>query len=52
VTQKHYAKGSLDRVELEAAVEALKRKSPLDVPLVVDGREVGYTSPLASRKNG
>lgn len=42
----HYTKGSQDRQQLAAALEALQSKVPLEVPLVVDGKEVsGYDIP-------
>ncbi|KAI9722276.1 MAG: hypothetical protein M1812_001748 [Candelaria pacifica] len=37
---KHYTKGSEDREKLGAAVQALKSRIPLQVPLVIGGREV------------
>ncbi|KAI9767256.1 MAG: 1-pyrroline-5-carboxylate dehydrogenase [Geoglossum simile] len=40
---KHYAKGSPDRKNLETAVQVLKAKSPLEIPLVVGGEEVRAT---------
>ncbi|KAK5065943.1 1-pyrroline-5-carboxylate dehydrogenase, partial [Cryomyces antarcticus] len=36
---KHYTKGSPERQKLADAVEALKRNAPVDVPLVVGGKE-------------
>lgn len=38
--QQHYAKGSAQREGLTAAVEKLKGKLPLQVPVVVGGKEV------------
>ena len=49
--QKHYAKGSLDREKLETAVRVLKAKSPLEVPLVVGGKEVGFAIPGPALRN-
>ncbi|KAI9829720.1 MAG: 1-pyrroline-5-carboxylate dehydrogenase [Phylliscum demangeonii] len=37
---RHYAKGSTERAELIAAVEAFKKKAPLEVPLVIGGKEI------------
>ncbi|KAK4648618.1 1-pyrroline-5-carboxylate dehydrogenase [Podospora bellae-mahoneyi] len=39
----HYAKGSAQRDGLAAAVEALQKKGPLQVPLVIGGKEVCTT---------
>ncbi|KAF6843517.1 delta-1-pyrroline-5-carboxylate dehydrogenase [Colletotrichum musicola] len=36
----HYAKGSAQREGLTAAIETLKQKLPLEVPIVVRGKEV------------
>ncbi len=38
-TQRSYEKGSADRQKLTAAVQALKAKAPLEVPIVVAGKE-------------
>ena len=38
--QKHYAKGATDRQKLADAIAAFKKQSPLDVPLVVAGKQV------------
>lgn len=38
--QKHYAKGSPDREDLAAAIEALKSRLPLQVPVVVGGKHI------------
>ena len=38
--QKHYAKGSSERQTLADAVAALKKQSPLDIPIVVGGKEL------------
>ncbi|KAI9674689.1 MAG: 1-pyrroline-5-carboxylate dehydrogenase [Caeruleum heppii] len=37
---KHYAKGSPERAQLRAAVEAMKKQGPLEVPLVFGGKEI------------
>ncbi|KAK5134994.1 hypothetical protein LTR08_005946 [Meristemomyces frigidus] len=37
---KHYEKGSVDRAKLTAAVKALRQRSPIDVPIVVAGKEI------------
>jgi 1-pyrroline-5-carboxylate dehydrogenase len=37
--QKLYEKDSLDRQQLSAALKALRQKAPLDVPIVVAGKE-------------
>ncbi|KAI9804341.1 MAG: 1-pyrroline-5-carboxylate dehydrogenase [Piccolia ochrophora] len=47
---KHYTKGSPDREKLSAAVEALKKKAPLQVPLVVGGKEI-KTSNILKQPN-
>ncbi|KXT06535.1 hypothetical protein AC578_6107 [Pseudocercospora eumusae] len=36
---KHYEKGSVDRSKLSAAIQTLKSKAPLQVPIVVAGKE-------------
>lgn len=36
----HYAKGSAQRAGLTAAVEKLQNKLPLEVPIVIGGKEV------------
>lgn len=38
--QKHYAPGSPDRKGLEEALASYKQSAPLNVPLVVAGKEV------------
>jgi 1-pyrroline-5-carboxylate dehydrogenase len=38
--QHHYAKGSAQREGLTAALEALQKKAPLDVPIVIGGKAV------------
>jgi len=38
--QHHYAKGSAQRAGLTAAIESLRQKVPLEVPLVIGGKEV------------
>ena len=38
-SQKAYEVGSSDRQQLTAALKALKQRAPLDVPIVVDGKE-------------
>jgi len=38
--QKHYAKGSEDRQALAAAVEKMQRAGPVDIPLIINGKEV------------
>ncbi|KAI9781472.1 MAG: 1-pyrroline-5-carboxylate dehydrogenase [Peltula sp. TS41687] len=43
---KHYAKGSQEREHLAAAVEAFKKRAPLDVPIVVGGKEIKTSSIL------
>ncbi|KAI9839958.1 MAG: hypothetical protein M1819_000150 [Sarea resinae] len=43
---KHYEKGSPDRAQLAAAVEALKAKAPLEVPIVVGGKDIKTSSIL------
>ncbi|KAL8387793.1 hypothetical protein RB595_009670 [Gaeumannomyces hyphopodioides] len=41
---QHYAKGSAQREGLTAALEALKSKGPLEVPIVVGGKEIKTSS--------
>ncbi|KAK4547419.1 hypothetical protein LTR36_001075 [Oleoguttula mirabilis] len=36
---KHYEKGSIDREKLTAAVQALRLRAPLEIPIVVAGKE-------------
>ncbi|KAI1630254.1 mitochondrial delta-1-pyrroline-5-carboxylate dehydrogenase [Exophiala viscosa] len=43
---KHYAKGSPDREELAAALETLKQKAPLDIPIVVTGKPIKTSTVL------
>lgn len=38
--QHHYAKGSAQRDGLSSAVQALKRKGTVEVPIVVGGKQV------------
>ena len=40
VEQHHYAKGSAQRQGLTAAIEKLQQRLPLEVPVVVGGKEV------------
>ncbi|KAK3362733.1 Aldehyde/histidinol dehydrogenase [Lasiosphaeria hispida] len=40
----HYAKGSAQRVGLAAAVEGLQSRGPLEVPLVIGGKEIKTSS--------
>lgn len=42
----HYAKGSNDREQLAAALSALQSKAPIEVPLVVGGKEIRNSSVL------
>ncbi|KAK4988989.1 1-pyrroline-5-carboxylate dehydrogenase [Elasticomyces elasticus] len=44
---KHYTKGSPDRQKLVDALEALKQKQPLEVPIVVGGKEIRTSSILS-----
>ncbi|OTA37295.1 hypothetical protein BTJ68_02701 [Hortaea werneckii EXF-2000] len=37
--EKHYEKGSADREKLAAAMKSLRQRSPLEVPIVVNGKE-------------
>jgi len=60
---KHYSPGSPDRKSLEDAIVALKQRAPLNIPLVVGGKEVkgsstqtqldpsAYRTPLATYSN-
>ncbi|KAK5030137.1 1-pyrroline-5-carboxylate dehydrogenase [Exophiala sideris] len=43
---KHYTKGSPDREGLAAALETLKQKVPLDIPISVDGKSVKTSTVL------
>jgi len=47
--QKHYQKGSDERQKLSDAVAALKKTSPLEVPLVVAGKQIRGSSVLEQR---
>ena len=38
--QKHYGKGSPDRIALEAVLKAFEEDLPMIIPAVVGGREV------------
>lgn len=42
--QHHYAKGSAQREQLTSALESFQKKAPLQVPIVVGGKEVSLTS--------
>jgi len=42
--QHHYAKGSAQRKQLTAALESFQKKIPLEVPIVVGGKEVSLAS--------
>ncbi|KAI9811919.1 MAG: 1-pyrroline-5-carboxylate dehydrogenase [Thelocarpon impressellum] len=44
---QHYATGSAEREKLTAAVAALKKRAPLQVPIVVGGKEVKTASILS-----
>ncbi len=46
----HYGKGSAERTKLAAAVAALKKKAPLEVPIVVGGKEL-KTSSILTQNN-
>lgn len=48
--QKHYAKGSPDRKALQAALIEAQRK-PLEVPKVIDGKEVSIPESFAKSEN-
>ncbi|ERF70620.1 Delta-1-pyrroline-5-carboxylate dehydrogenase [Endocarpon pusillum Z07020] len=47
---KHYAKGSADRDGLTAAIEAFKKKAPVEIPLVLGGKSV-TTSNVLTQNN-
>jgi 1-pyrroline-5-carboxylate dehydrogenase len=47
---KHYTKGSPDREGLISAVEALQKKTPLEVPLFISGKSI-KTSSIQTQKN-
>lgn len=42
-SQRHYAKGSPDRLALEAALQKFEREIPVKIPAVVGGKEVSIT---------
>jgi hypothetical protein len=44
--QHHYARGSAQREQLAAALESFREKTPLQIPIVVGGKEVSLTSTL------
>ena len=48
--QKHYAKGSPDRKALEAALHEA-RQTTLEVPTVIDGKEVSISESCAKSKD-
>ncbi|KAF2761561.1 delta-1-pyrroline-5-carboxylate dehydrogenase 1 [Pseudovirgaria hyperparasitica] len=41
---KHYEKGSTDQKKLSAAIESFKKDAPLDVPLVIAGKQIKGSS--------
>ncbi|CAI6240101.1 unnamed protein product [Periconia digitata] len=43
---QHYTKGSVDRQKLQDAVAALKKRTPLQVPLALGGQEINNSSIL------
>lgn len=45
----HYEKGSASREGLAAAVAALQKKIPLEIPVVVSGKEIKTSNVLAQR---
>jgi hypothetical protein len=47
-TQRSYPRGSSDRQALEAALQALRNKAPLEVPAIIGGKEV-LGDPFAGR---
>ncbi|KAK5054724.1 hypothetical protein LTR84_001616 [Exophiala bonariae] len=47
---KHYAKGSPDREGLAAALEALQKRAPIEIPLVVSGKSI-KTSSILTQNN-
>ncbi|TAQ87113.1 hypothetical protein B7494_g4556 [Chlorociboria aeruginascens] len=46
----HFAKGSAQRESLTAALEVFQKKAPLEVPIVVGGKEI-KTSTLSTQQN-
>ncbi|RDL42252.1 Delta-1-pyrroline-5-carboxylate dehydrogenase 1 [Venustampulla echinocandica] len=46
----HYAKGSAQRAGLTAALESFQKKAPLEVPLVIGGKEI-KTSTILTQQN-
>jgi hypothetical protein len=44
--QHHYARGSVQREQLTAALESFQKKTPLQIPIVVGGKEVSLASTL------
>lgn len=47
---RHYVKGSPDREALTAAISALQKRTPLDIPLVISGKSI-KTSNILPQKN-
>jgi 1-pyrroline-5-carboxylate dehydrogenase len=47
---KHYTKGSSDRESLVAAVAALQKKAPLEIPIVVSGKAI-KTASVSTQNN-
>ncbi|KAI9802041.1 MAG: hypothetical protein M1825_003097 [Sarcosagium campestre] len=45
----HYTKNSPERQKLSAAIAALKRDAPLDVPVVISGKEIKNSSVLTQQ---
>ena len=46
---KHYGKGSPDREALSAAVAALQKRAPLEIPLVISGKSLTTNNILAQK---
>ncbi|KAF2748103.1 delta 1-pyrroline-5-carboxylate dehydrogenase-like protein [Sporormia fimetaria CBS 119925] len=46
---KHYAKGSIDRQQLQEAVAKLRQKAPLEVPLAVGGQYIKNSAILTQQ---
>ncbi|KAM5442379.1 1-pyrroline-5-carboxylate dehydrogenase [Microsporum ferrugineum] len=46
----HYAKGSPDREKLACALEAFKKRAPLEVPVMIGGKAI-TTSPIQTQQN-
>ena len=48
--QKHYAPNSPEREKLGAAIAALKKRAPIEVPVVIGGKEVDLPVTMAMNR--